>query len=254
MDAEHQYVRGQGRPGFPALLAEYERRSLAAAGGEFDIAYGPHPRQRYDWFPAEGAARATILYFHPGYWQSRDKAGFRFIAPPLAADGFDVALVNYPLCPGVRITELIEAARAAVAPIRERGAPLILAGHSAGGQIAVELGLSEQAAGVFAISGVFDLEPLIGTSLNAALRLDRAEAVAASPVHRAAAAAPGIFAVGETETDAFREQSAAMCSAWAAAGNDARLITVAGADHFTILRSLTDDDGEIRRALSELAP
>lgn len=254
MDAEFEYVSGQGRPGFPALLAEYERESLAAAGGEIDIAYGPHPRQRFDWFPAEGAARATILYFHPGYWQSRDKAVFRFIAPPLTADGLNVALVNYPLCPEVRIAELIEAVRQSVSPIRERGAPLIFAGHSAGGQIAVELALSEDAAGVLAISGVFDLEPLIGTSLNAALRLDREEAIAASPIHRAARVAPALFAVGETETGAFRAQSAAMCAAWAAAGNSAKLVTVAGADHFTILHSLTENGGALRRALRELAP
>lgn len=258
MNAEHEYVTGQSRPSFPALFADFERESDRAVqpGVELDIAYGPHPRQWFDFFPAAGAARATLLYFHAGYWQSRDKAGFRFLAPPLAADGFNVALVNYPLCPDVRIAALVEAASASVAAIEARGggAPLILAGHSAGGQIAVELGLRTPVKGIFAISGVFDLAPLIGTSLNAKLRLDRAEAIAVSPIHRVEGRAPpAVFAVGETETKAFRDQSRAMCRAWTEAGNAASLVTVAGADHFSILRSLTNPGGELRLALAEFA-
>ena len=38
--------------------------------------------------PACGVRQAAIIYLQGGYWQSRDKSMFRFIAP----------LDNYPLC------------------------------------------------------------------------------------------------------------------------------------------------------------
>lgn len=111
--------------------------------------------------------------------------------------------------------QLVEAARAAVPAVLTHGvaagrggASLIAAGHSAGGHIAVELALSEwQAAspicGVAALSGVCDLEPLIGTPLNDKLRLTRPVAYAMSPVHRTRSGMPpALFVAGGAETPA----------------------------------------------------
>ncbi|KAF7957168.1 hypothetical protein AWV80_37135 [Cupriavidus sp. UYMU48A] len=152
-DAEFQYVTGQSRPTFAALLSEFEARSAAAIHTEncrLDLAYGPAPRQRFDFFVAQGRPRGTLAYFHAGYWQSRDKASFRFIAPAFTRIGLHVALVNYPLCPAVSLGALIEAASASIGAIGAHAAidgqhapPLVLAGHSAGGHIAVELALLE---------------------------------------------------------------------------------------------------------------
>ena len=197
-DAQFQYVTGQGRPGFATLLPDFEARSAAVAAaaeaGTLDIRYGEAARETFDFFPATGAARGLLVYFHAGYWQSRDKSLFRFIAPAFTAQGLQVALVNYPLCPHVSLGHLLDAARRGLVAVRTHAAahggadlPVVVAGHSAGGHIAVELALLESTAplaGVLALSGVYDLAPLLGTTLNVNLGLDASTAQRYSPLHR----------------------------------------------------------------------
>jgi arylformamidase len=253
---QFDYVEGQIRPSFAALLAAYEAESRAAAAGEscaLDLRYGSLERQTFDFFAARGPARGTLAYFHAGYWQSRDKSGFRFIAPAFTAAGLNVALVNYPLCPAVSLAELVAATHAAVPAVRVHAAaaggaaasqPLVVAGHSAGGHIAVELALAQAPsptppiAGIVALSGIFDLAPLVATTLNDKLRLDEAGALACSPLHRVrSAAVPALIAFGAAETPAFGRQSARLHEAWREAGNASALHVEAKADHFSLLRA-----------------
>lgn len=252
-EATAQYLTGQMHPHHGPLLEAFQRESDAAVAAHhpaLDLRYGPHPRQAFDLFVGTEPARGTLAWFHPGYWQARDKAQFRFLAPGFLARGIDVALVNYPLCPDVTLAELVAATRAAVPAVlaeaarRGRGGTaLVAAGHSAGGHIAAELALSDWGgaapiAAVAAWSGVYDLAPLLGTPLNAKLRLDTDTARALSPIRGVRAGMPpALFAVGGAETAAFRNQSAAMAAAWRAAGNTADLLVVPDADHFTLLRS-----------------
>ena len=250
-DPVWQYLTGQLRPGFPALLEAYQRESDAMAPPAADIAYGPHARQVFDFIASPAPWRATFAYFHAGYWQSRDKSTFRCIAPGLLRHGIDVALVNYPLCPDVTLPDLVAASREAVPAIlaharglHRGGERLLAAGHSAGAHLAVELALfpwqgPSPVAGVAALSGVYDLEPLIATPLNDKLRLDPPTAYAMSPLHRVRPGLPpAVFAVGATETPGFLRQNADMHAAWHGAGNVSERLEVAGADHYSILREL----------------
>ena len=265
-DAQFQYVTGQGRPGFATLLPDFEARSAAVAAaaeaGTLDIRYGEASRETFDFFPATGAARGLLVYFHAGYWQSRDKSLFRFIAPAFTAQGLQVALVNYPLCPHVSLGHLLDAARRGLAAVRTHAAahggaalPVVVAGHSAGGHIAVELALLESTAplaGVLALSGVYDLAPLLGTSLNANLGLDAGTAQRYSPLHRVPAPAtralpPAVFAVGGDETPAFLQQNQQMAHAWQQAGHPAQVEEVPGTDHFTVLEELVRTDSPLQR-------
>lgn len=269
---EAAWVGDQRRAHWPATIAGFEAASAeVAARPDFvaDVGFGPHPRQRFDWLPADGAARATLAYFHPGYWQMRDRTLFRCLMPVFAAMGLDVAVVGYPLCPEVSVADLTEAARASVPALRAfarerhgRDLPIVVAGHSAGGHLAVELGSTDWAArgiapapiaGVVALSGVYDLEPLVATSLNAALRLDRESARAASPLHRVGAiGAPALFAVGGGETDAFVTQNAAMAAAWRAGGHEARVEVIGDEDHFSLIQRLMERGGALETAVRGL--
>ncbi len=257
---QFEYIDGQLRPAHAALfeaIAAANDRAVKDGQPRLDIAYGRHPRQKMDLFRAASECRATVAFFHAGYWQSRDKSGFRFLAPSLVVDGFDVAIVNYPLSPDMSVSDIAAAAFASIPALAALtdNAPLILIGHSAGAQIAVELGMLSHDAnwiikGVLAISGVFDLAPLIGTSVNEKLGLDPTSARAASPLHRVVSGAPPtVFAVGALETQAFREQTTRMSEAWACAGNATELITVPDVDHFSILNELCRDNGLLRAAI-----
>ncbi|NML31865.1 alpha/beta hydrolase [Paraburkholderia antibiotica] len=269
--AEFEYVTGQARPSFPALLAGFEAQSAAAAKAasvELDLRYGPAPRETFDLFrAATDQPRGTLVYFHAGYWQSRDKSTFRFIAPAFTRLGLNVALVNYPLCPTVTLAELIGSARASldavanVSTTHGRALPLVLSGHSAGGHLAVELALAlvsdasaasvspgPTLAGVIALSGIYDLAPLVATTLNRNLKLDAADAVRHSPLHRARrGCVNALFGVGGDETAAFVAQSRHMCEAWQQAGNPATLDIAPSADHFSLLQEFTSPSAPLHR-------
>ena len=178
--AEFAYVTGQGRPHWAETIAGFARRSEATAarpGVRTDLSYGPHPRQRFDVVPAEGAARVSLIWLHPGYWQMRDRRAFRFLGETFAALGCDAVFADYPLAPEYGVAEITEAVRALVPAVRAeararlgRALPIVAAGHSAGAHLAVELALTEPShtgfsddpvAAVLAVSGVYDLAPLV---------------------------------------------------------------------------------------------
>lgn len=262
--AEFGYVAGQFRDTFPSVLENYRQRSeamAARADARLDIRYGVHPRQTFDLFPATGIpVGMTLVYFHAGYWQSRDKSVFRFIAESLNGAGLEVSVVNYPLCPDVSVPRLVQMASEALPRIEAEtpASTLILAGHSAGAHIAVELASIAYATGievaaVVGISGVYDLRDLVDTSLNDKLRLDADLAAAASPVLRAEAnMPPALFVVGEVETEVFRSQNRRMADAWRAAGNSCSEHVSAREDHFSILQNLVDPSHAVHAALMGL--
>jgi arylformamidase len=269
---EAAYVVDQRRPHWPATIDGLIAASAEVAnhpGFTGDLAYGSHPREALDWYATAGEVRGLVAYFHPGYWQMRDRTLVRCLMPVFAGLGFDVATVGYPLCPDASLASLTGSARAAVPAllahgrrVRGRDLPIVAAGHSAGGHLAVELAVTDWAArglapspiaGVVALSGVYDVEPLVSTSLNVALRLDAASARAASPVHRVPAGAPpALFAVGGAETAAFLAQNRAMAEAWRAAGNAAHTLESPGDDHFTLILQLMDEASPVHRAVADL--
>ncbi len=246
-DAVFSYMTGQLRPHHADLLAAFEAESATAVtlhAPDLDVRYASHPRACFDFFRARMSASRTMLYFHAGYWQARDKRTFRFFAPALLAQGWNVALVNYPLCPDVDLMTLVATTcMSAPAVLQHAGeGSLMLAGHSAGAHLAIEILLADNKlpiSGALAISGVYDLEPLVTTPLNGRLGLDVATARAHSPLYRVMAGrAPVLFVVGESETGAFHGQNVRMGQAWAAEGNAAQIEIVRERDHFSILRDM----------------
>ena len=105
-----------------------------------------------------------------------------------------------------------------------------------------------------AISGVFDLEPLIPTSLNAALGLDESEAKALSPM-RWPAPENRILdcVVGGAESPEFIRQSRDMAEAWSKGWVKTRFEALNGLDHFTVLDPLFDTNSGLVRRIADLA-
>ena len=93
-----------------------------------------------------------------------------------------------------------------------------------------------QVDGVWAISGIYDLAPLVDTSLNQKLRLDLDTARRLSPLLTTQAApVPAVWLVGGAETPAFLAQNAAMHQRWQASAWSA-CVDMPDADHFTVLQ------------------
>lgn len=267
---EAQYNNRARVPEHPAIIAGWAEAAAAyraANPHELGQAYGPSGRQVFDYFPASDDRGGPIaLFIHGGYWQALDKSFFSHMAGGAHALGLPVAVMSYDLCPAVGVGEIVAQSRAcAIALWRRFGRPVLAYGHSAGGHLAAMLLATDWRAtapdlparlvpAALAISGLFDLEKLVPTSINAKLGLDNATARALSPIHLPITPGCSLNAVvGATESEEYHAQTRGICAVWGAAGVKTEMAAIAGANHFTVIASLASPDGELTRQLGALA-
>jgi len=120
-------------------------------GCQLDLPYGSHPDARLDcFFPAsiEGTADClgTVIWIHGGAWIAGDKAQLSSYFRILAGQGFTVIGVNYPLAPAARYPSPVEHLHEALTWVVAHAESLhvdadrlVLAGDSAGAQLAAQL-------------------------------------------------------------------------------------------------------------------
>jgi arylformamidase len=266
IDYEVEYNNRARVPENPAIMASWgtDAEAYRVMHAPHRIAYGPGPRNTIDLFSGDGQG-PIVVFIHGGYWQALDGSSFSHCARGLNASGIDVAIPSYDLCPQVTVDTIIAQMRAAARELAKLGRPLVISGHSAGGHLAACLLATDWPAqdaflpkdlviAAYAISGLFDLVPLVGTSINKALGLDEATAKAASPLSWAAPAHGSLDAVvGQAESAEYHRQSRTMTEAWAKAGLPTRYGIVADANHFTAIAPLTDPASEMVVRLKELA-
>ena len=230
-EVERGYNNRAAVPEHPYWLDQFLVRSASAleALRPVDVRYGPNPKETLDLYVPPTPVRGTLMFIHGGYWRAFDKSDHAFVAPAFVAAGFAVAIINYDLCPQVTIAAIVDECRRAVEWMSREGAshgapaPLVIAGHSAGGHLVAMMYATDWAArglaaapfvGGVTLSGVHDLSPLVLFTHNADLRLDDAEAARVSPVNHAPSVdAPLVVAVG----------APVECVAEHAPGGDARV-------------------------------
>jgi arylformamidase len=225
---EREYDNRAKVPAHPAIMQgwKHDAAALRAAHehAEIDVAYGGGTREVLDIFWPDAARAAPLaMFIHGGYWQALDKDWFSHLARGFLAHGVALAIPSYALCPQVSLADLTAQVRNAAAFVmRRHGGDLYVTGHSAGGHLTAMLMATDWAArghagqvyGGLAISGLFDLEPLVDTSINDGLRLDRAEARRLSPIHQPAPAGRFHALVGAREGAEYTRQSRAIAQAW----------------------------------------
>jgi arylformamidase len=266
IDYEVEYNNRARIPEHPALFAAWARDAAAYRGGHAPrvIAYGAGPRNKIDFFAGERDA-PIVVFIHGGYWQAFDASFFSHLAGGLNAHGIGVAIPSYDLCPDVTVDEIIRQMRHATRELARAGQPLVMSGHSAGGHLAACLLATDWpefdaslppdlVRAAYSISGLFDLGPLVETSINKALHLDSATARAASPLFWKPPVHGSFDAVvGEVESAEYFRQSRSIVDAWGAAGLATRFGTVAGANHITAIAPLADPDSPMVARLKQLA-
>ncbi|MGI9462996.1 MAG: alpha/beta hydrolase [Aestuariivirgaceae bacterium] len=267
MDLEIEYNNRARVPEHVKILAQLEQHAeqyRQSAGGECDLAYGPADRHRCDIFRSkEDTAHCMVVFVHGGYWQGLDKSSFSHMARGLEIHGIGTAVPSYRLCPDVTVGEIIDDIRQVCVWLWNRHKRhLVVAGHSAGGHLAAAMVATSWAehgapddlvrAG-FGISGVYDLRPLIATSLNGKLHLDDASARTASPLLWPAPVNGRFEAwVGAEESPEFLRQSKTLAACWSGAGARAKYVEAPLHNHFTIVQALGDPASDMTQALSGL--
>lgn len=245
---------------------DYRAERLKGGRAELGLSYGDTPRQTIDLFlPDTGDSAPLALFVHGGWWRSLEASSFSQMARGANARGVMVAVAEYDLCPTVAIAEIIEQIRRACGFLwRRLGRRLLVYGHSAGGHLAAAMvatawssiypkAPSDLVPFAYAVSGVYDLSPLVGISVNEDLRLDAAEARRVSPAFWPVT--PGrVFdaVVGELESSEFKRQSKLIADTWRGSAQT-RYGEIAGTNHFTVVDPLADPQSTMTARVAELA-
>jgi arylformamidase len=274
MDYETEYNNRARVPEYEQIFLRWAREAenyradvLKEGRAELGLAYGDTPRQTVDLFLPQGGAPAPLAVFvHGGFWRSLDPSMFSHVSRGLNARGITVAVPGYDLCPIVTIAEIIEQIRRVCVFLwQRRGQKMLVYGHSAGGHLAACMVATDWpslypkapanlvTAG-YSVSGLFDLMPLLQTSINQDLKLDATTARAASPQFWPLQPGRVLDAVvGGLESSEFIRQSRAVAEAWKQGGAEARFMEIADTNHFTVLDGLADPQNPMTARVAELA-
>jgi arylformamidase len=247
--------------------AKRSARVRKKIGCELDIAYGDTLGEKLDVFPAIEKGAPVHIFIHGGYWRSLDKHFYSHVAGPMVAAGATVVTVNYDLCPQVRISDISEQMKRAVAWVYKNAAKfngnrrkIYVSGHSAGGHLtgmlvatdwAKETGLPNNVIkGSAPLSGLFDIEPHRHSQLQPDIRLTAKEAKAQSPMYLPAVVkSPVIVAVGGGEPDLFHWQSLEYAARLRLQGIKAEYVSMGNDNHFDITDRLGNARDPLTKAL-----
>jgi arylformamidase len=224
-----------------------------------DLPYGRSADETLDLIvPHTGAP--LIVFFHGGYWRRLHKDDATFVAGGFAPHGVATAIVNYGLAPAVRLEEIVAQARRSVAWLRanakEHGADpsrIVVAGHSAGGQLAAMCAVDAPVAAVATLSGLHDLRPFVTSFAQEWLGLDAARAAALSPTLLSPAAPTTVLArTGSRESEEFKALGREFADAWAAHDCETSFAETDD-NHFSLFERLADPNDPLTAQIAELA-
>jgi arylformamidase len=273
IDYEVEYNNRARVPEHPEIFARWQREAAAyreetskQGRAEIGIKYGPSARQTIDLFMPRSGDGPLAMFVHGGYWRSLEPASFSQMARGMNARGVAVAVSGYDLCPQVTIGEIVRQTQAACLHLwRRLGRRILVSGHSAGGHLAACMVATDWKAldaGApadlvpcgYAISGVFDLAPLLHLATNADFKLDEAEARRISPLFWPVARGRVLDAVvGGIESSEFLRQSRIIADGWRERGAETRYQAIPGMNHFTVCDAMSDPDSTMTARLVELA-
>ncbi|MGN6775864.1 alpha/beta hydrolase [Rhizobium sp.] len=254
-------VDGDQWPAAWVAPAKSFRDRLTTAGrAKLDLAYGPGERNRFDLFLPEGRPQGLVVFVHGGYWLQLDKSYWSHLAAGSIATGYAVAIPSYTLCPENRIGGIGREIAAAITAAAELvGGPIVLTGHSAGGQLVARMMTTTSPLGeailkrirhVLAISGLHDLRPIMKRSMNAQLCIDDAEAKTESPALLEPIDGIRLTCwVGGAERAEFVRQNALLANIWTGLGTATEVVVEPDKHHYSVLDGLMEAEHPLTRAL-----
>ncbi|XP_050389964.1 kynurenine formamidase [Patella vulgata] len=243
---------------------------------ETDICYGKTQNQKLDVYIDKNTNKKgspIFVYIHGGYWQALSREISGFMAPPLAQAGATVVAIGYDLAPTASMDEIVLQVKRAMAFIfklaKERqSSGIYLCGHSAGAHLAAMMLTSEfeeddafdceLIKGAVLVSGIYDLRPLVTTSINEPLKLTREDAWRFSPsnfineIARMCQSREINLAVGEYDPPEFRRQTGEMEKSLRDKGVKTKYYDIPDTDHFNIVEKLHNAKYTLTQACLEM--
>lgn len=230
-----------------------------------DISYGEQPREKLDIYPSSKTGSKTLIFIHGGYWRNFDKSLFQFIANAFHQYDITIVIITYPLAPAASIDQIVLSCRKAINWVqgnikKYNGNPeqIYIAGHSAGGHLAVMMMTNDEmfppfvVKGVCSMSGLFNLIPVQLSDVNETLQMSEAVALRNSPVQlQPAFSCPLLLAVGADETDEYKSQSEELYNNWKEK-IPIQLLQLNGLNHYSIVEDLLNPESLLHQKMKEM--
>lgn len=258
---------GDHAPYFNFIVIQ-SRRALDQLKGKLDIRVGARDEERIDTFPAKKAKSPIVIFVHGGWWHKMTRKYWDYAANGFCKRGFAVIVSDYALCPKVRIPDISQATRAAVAWAFEHADEIngdrdriFLVGHSAGGQQAAMMAVtdwksyglpSDVLKAVAPMSGIFDMRPIKASYLQTYVQLSGETVLSESALFQIPDTAPPIqVMVAQEESREFHRQADLFVEAYRRKGHRAEHVIIPFCDHSTYAFELGDPESPTCTAVTE---
>lgn len=266
-----------------AYMARYTQESQAAfslPGAVRHQRYSPRVADVLDIYlpqtiAAPEQAAPVFIFIHGGYWRALSKNDSAFMAPALTQAGAVVVVPDYDLAPTATLDHIVDQMRQAFAWVVRNIAiyggdahNICVCGSSAGGQLVgmllakgwqadYDLPASAVPASAFPLSGLFDLQPLLTTHINAWMQMDDAAALRNSPrfllPDRSTHSDCQLHvACGEFESREFQRQSREYLAAWQARCLQGQWVEAPATNHFDLPLQLADPTSTVHQSALQL--
>ncbi|SFU14949.1 alpha/beta hydrolase [Sedimentitalea nanhaiensis] len=242
----------KGAEGYPPRWQAKAKAFRDGLGGraELGLPYGDSPRQAFDVFRPQNAAKGTVVFIHGGFWRAFDGSAWSHLAAGPLARGWAVAMPSYDLCPQVSIADITRQIAVAVRSVAARTeGPIAITGHSAGGHLGARMldrclipdAVGQRISAVVPVSPLSDLRPLLKTTMNEDFKLTEQAAIDESPLFMTdRRKVPVTVWVGADERPAFLDQARWLAEKW-----HADHVIAPGKHHFDVIDAMEDAQSDL---------
>jgi arylformamidase len=250
------------------FISVQSRAARNALRCKLDIRTGARNEERLDSFLADKPKSPVVIFVHGGWWHKLTRKEWDYVAYGFVKRGFAVIVSDYALCPTVRIPDITQASRAAVAWAFEHADEIngdrdriFLVGHSAGGQQAGMMAVTDWKCcglpadvlkGVAPMSGIFDMRPIKASYLQTYVQLNGETVLSESALFQIPDTAPPIqVMVAQEESREFHRQGNLFVEAYRKKGHRAEHVIMPYSDHSTYVFEMGDPDSPTCTAVAE---
>lgn len=241
------------------VLSRATRERLAHRAG---IAYGRHPDEVLDVFPAARAGGPVQVFVHGGAWKNFTKDDYSFPADAWVPAGVNTVILNFSKLPAERLPTVVDQVRRGIEWVQAHAGSfggdatrLYVSAQSSGAHLAataLQQGASELVKAATLVSGPYFLEPVLLSHRAEYVKLGRDEVLDLSPgLHPARMKCPVLMAHAQHDTDEFRRQTREFAAALKTVGRLTKLIDCPNVNHFELMECLRDPRHELVQAIFE---